>query len=348
MKTDAASVDPAGGTLILLGALEGDNSLQYPLVSEGDAGDDLFSIQKMPQSPIAILGRGGALDNTFAVFSDAAEKFDVFATIVDMPDQSPGGVNPIEITYVDNEQLDLVTMGGNDDVFVQMPEPAHGILANIVRTSTGAGDDSLKLNGSTQGDIMRVNSYTPDPNYRFQVRGDTGETERLQLFGFLGNDILENSAPVSSLLDGGSGLNAIMGSDFAIHPVTGVELCDVIFGGASADAMLDPLTGLQGVRARGGRDFIFVDHDFNRASPVLTFADGDVVSGGRGSDVIIALGADTILSEPGDFESDVIIGQGLGLSINDFLFAQLLTPTPQNIMAQLQAGLSKPSAMPIP
>jgi hypothetical protein len=199
MKVDVVSVDAVGGTLILLGALQGDNSLQYPLVAEGDTQDDLFSIQALPQSAIAILARAGTLDNTFIVLTDAAEDVRVFATIVDLAGQSPGGANPIEFTYVDNEQLDLVTLGGDDKVFVQMPEPTHGILANIVRTSTGAGDDSLKINGSTLGDVIRVNSYTTDPNYRFQVRGDTGETECLQVFGFTGNDMIDNSAPIASL-----------------------------------------------------------------------------------------------------------------------------------------------------
>jgi hypothetical protein len=340
MKVDAASVDTAGGRLILLGRLEGNNALQYPLVAEGDTGDDLFSIQNFQntvtpanvlKSPIAILARGGSLDNTFIVFTDAPEDIRAFATIVDIAGQSFGGINPIEITYVDNEQLDLVTLGGDDKVFVQMPEPIHGILANIIRTSTGAGDDSLKINGSTLSDVIRVNSYTNDPNFRFQVRGDTGETECLQVFGFNGNDIIENSAPISSLLDGGNGQDFIMGGNSA-------SAYDVIFGGADVDQMF----------ARAGNDFIYADHDFNNGAPVLTIASGEIINSGTGNDVIIALGGDSVRRDPGDFESDVIVGQGVGLSINDFLFAQLLAPSDANINAQLQAGLNKKCAMPIP
>ena len=166
--------------------------------------------------------------------------------------------NPgIEITYVDNEQLDLVTLGGDDRVFVQMPEPIQGILANIIRTSTGDGDDSLKINGSTQNDVIRVNSYTTDANYRFQVRGDTGETECLQVFGFIGNDVIENSAPISSLLDGGNGADIITGSNFSVQPATLQPLYDVIFGGADVDQLF----------GRAGNDFIYADHDYNFGAP---------------------------------------------------------------------------------
>ncbi|MEX2142135.1 MAG: hypothetical protein WD894_22905 [Pirellulales bacterium] len=325
MKLDAASVDTAGGTLVLLGSLRGNNSLQYPLVAEGGIQDDLFSIQRLPQSPIAILARAGALDNTFIVFTDAAEDIRVFATIVDLVGQ-PG----IEITYVDNEQLDLVTQGGDDKVFVQMPEPIHGILANIIRTSTGAGDDSLKVNGSTLNDVIRVSSYTTDPDYRFQVRGDTGETECLQVFGFMGNDIIENAAPIAALLDGGHGQDAITGSDFSIHPVTGAEIYDVIFGGGDADSLFDPVTGRAGLSGRAGNDFIYADHDYNLGMPVLTLSTGDMVNGGVGLDVIIALGADFVRRDQGAFDSDIILNQEPGIS------------------AQLQAGLGKKCARLIP
>ncbi|MEX2142136.1 MAG: hypothetical protein WD894_22910, partial [Pirellulales bacterium] len=324
------------------------NALQYPVVAEGDLQDDTFSIQKLPQSAIAILARAGTLDNTFIVLTDAAEDVRVFATIVDLAGQSPGGANPIEITYVDNEQLDLVTLGGDDKIFVQMPEPAHGVLANIIRMTTGAGEDSLKINGSTLSDVIRVNSYTNDGRYRFQVRGDTGETECLQVFGFLGNDLIENSAPIAALLDGGNGQDAITGSDFSIHPVTGAEIYDVIFGGGDADSIFDPVTGRAGLSGRAGNDFLYADHDYNLGAPVLTIADGDIVNGGLGMDVIIALGGDSIQRDSGDFQSDVVVGQGLGLSVNDFLFAQLVSPSAANINQQLQAGLAKHCAMLIP
>ena len=338
IKVDAPGANELGGTAILLGALQGNNTLQYPVVIEGGAGNDTFSIQKLPQSPIAVLGRAGTLDNTFIVLTDAAEDVRVFATIVDLAGQSPGGVNPIEITYVDNEQLDLVTQGGDDKIFVQMPEPTHGILANIVRMTTGAGDDSLKINGSTLDDSIRVASYTNDANFRFQVRGDTGETECLQVFGFTGNDIIQNAAPIAALLDGGNGRDTITGSNFSIQPATGTEVYDVIFGGGDADMLF----------GQAGNDFLYADHDYNLGTPVLTIADGDIVNGGSGLDVIIALGADSIQRDPNDFEADIIVGQGLGLTINDFLFAQLLAPNDANVSQQLQAGLAKKCAMPIP
>jgi hypothetical protein len=333
LKTDAATVDAAGGTLILRGTLQGNAGLQYAVVAEGDTGNDLFSILKLPLSPMAILARGGTLDNTFIVFTDAAEQINAFATVVDVVGQ-PG----VEITYVDNEQLDLVTLGGDDKVFVQMPEPIHGILANIIRTSTGAGDDSLKINGSTLADSIRVASYTADANYRFQVRGDTGETECLQVFGFTGNDIIENSAPIASLLDGGNGQDHITGGDFAVQPATAQAVYDVIFGGGDADTLF----------GRAGNDFLYADHDYNFGAPVQTVANGDVINSGSGQDVIIALGADSVQRAGGDFEPDVIVGQNLALSINDFLFAQLLPPSANNVATQLQAGLNKKCAMPIP
>ena len=72
-----------------------------------------------------------------------------------------------------------------------------------------------------------------------------------------------------------------------------------------------------------------------------TLANGDVVNGGLGQDVIIALGSDTVQKDPGDTQPDIIVGQNLSLTINDFLFAQFLPPTAANINTQLQAGLSK-------
>jgi hypothetical protein len=343
MNIDSASADAAGGTAILAGDIEADSAFQYPIFVQGGAGDDLFSLQKLPLSPIALAAEGGALDNAFILTTDAAEQVNVFATIVDI-------VGRPLITYVNNEQLDLVTLGGDDRVFVQMPEPTHGALANIVRTSTGAGDDSLKINGSTLADTIRINDYTTDGNYRFQVRGDTGETECLQVFGFTGNDIIENSAHIASLLDGGNGNDHITGSDFAnvFDASTGSlrEIYDVIFGGADADSFVD--SGRPGLSGRGGNDFLYADHDYNNGAPVQLIADGDFVNGGTGRDVIVALGADTLQRDAGDFEADIVVGQGLNLTTNDFLFAQFLPPNAGNINAQLQRGLDKKCAMPIP
>jgi hypothetical protein len=327
LKVGGVTADAIGGQLVTYAAVQGSAALQYPIVAEGGNGNDLFSLQKIPISPIAILGRGGSLDNTFVVFSNAAEQINAFATVVDIAGQAG-----TEITYVDNEQLDLNTLDGNDNVFVQMPEPTHGVLANIIRTSTGAGDDSLKVNGSTQNDVMRAASYTGDANYRFQVRGDTGETEVLQMFGFTGNDTLENQAPIGALLDGGSGNDTITGANFA-----GLAY-DVIFGGGELDTIL----------GNDGNDFLFADHDFNAGVPVQTFANGDQINSGRGFDVIVALGGDSVRRQGGDFDSDLIIGQNVGLSINDFLFAQILPPSSANINAQLQAALAKKAAKPIP
>jgi hypothetical protein len=99
---------------------------------------------------------------------------------------------------------------------------------------------------------------------------------------------------------------------------------------------------------RAGNDFLYADHDFNFGTPVQTVANGDVINSGRGLDVIIGLGADSVQREGGDFEPDVIVGQNLSLSINDFLFAQLLPPSANNVAAQLQNGLNKKAAQPIP
>jgi hypothetical protein len=321
MKTDALDLDAAGGTTLLLGLLRGNNALQYPLVVEGGVDNDLFSIQRLPQSPIAILARGGLLDNTFVVFTEAADDIRVFATIVDLV-----GRQGIEITYVDNEQLDLLTLGGDDKIFVRMPEPIHGILAGIIRMTTGAGDDSLVINGSLLNDVIRVASYTSDKSYRFQVRGDTGETECLQVFGFLGNDIIENSAPIAALLDGGSGQDAITGSDHSLHPVTGAEVYDVIFGGADADSLFDPFLGQSGLSGRAGNDFIYADHDYNLGAPASAMSDGDGVSGGLGSDSIVSLGTDLIRRGSDDFVSSLV---------------------PAEITGLLQAGLAKKCAKPI-
>jgi hypothetical protein len=319
VNVDFGSVDAAGGTAIFAGAISGNNAQQYPIFVQGNAQDDLFSIQKMPLSAIAIVAGGGTLDNTFILLTDAAERVNVFATIVDVVGQ------PL-ITYVGNEQLDIVTQGGDDKVFVQMPEPLHGILADIVRVNTGAGDDSLKINGTTLADVIRVAQYTTNPIYRFQVL----DTECLQVFGFNNSDIIENSAPISALLDGGNGIDHITGGDSAAH-------YDVIFGGNDIDVLI----------GRAGGDFLYADHDYNFGAPVQTFANGDIVNGGQGSDVIIALGGDTIQRDPGDFQPDVIVGQGLALTINDFLFSQLLPPNANNVAINLQKGLSKKCAMPI-
>jgi hypothetical protein len=322
----------------MFGAAQGNAALQYPIVAEGGSGNDLFSIQNLPSSPIAILARGGALDNTFITFSNAADKINAFATLVDVV-ESGGVAKPgIEVTYVDNEQLFFNTAGGDDKVFIQMPEPIQGVLANNIRMSTGAGDDSLKINGSTQNDVIRVADFTSDANYRFQVDGTTGETECLQVFGFTGNDIIENSASIASLLDGGNGQDHITGSNLSVQPATAQAVYDVIFGGGDADSLF----------GRAGNDFLYADFDYNLGAPVQTFANGDLLNGGAGTDVLIALGGDSVTRDAGDFEPDIIVGQNVSLSINDFLFAQLLAPNAANINQQLQAGLAKKCAMPIP
>jgi hypothetical protein len=105
----------------------------------------------------------------------------------------------------------------------------------------------------------------------------------------------------------------------------------VIFGGGDIDVLL----------ARSGGDFLYADHDFNFGAPVQVLANGDVVNGGPGSDVIIALGGDTIQRDPGDFQPDVIVGQGLNLNINDFLFSQLLPPNRNNIAINLQKAVEE-------
>jgi hypothetical protein len=357
MKLDSGNADTFGATAIFLGDIKG-NAGQTSIYVQGDSNDDTVSIQKLTLSPIAVAAEGGTLDNLFVdvgVGNVASERIDVFASLIDIDGQQP-------ISYSNNEQLDLVTRGGDDKIIVQMPEPFHGTpLANVVRMTTGAGDDLLKIIGTTQNDTIRVNSYTGDANYRFQVRGDTGETECLQVFGFDGDDIIENAAPIASLLDGGNGNDAITGSDFAVQPATMQEVYDVIFGGAGADNRRDPLLNfdgtpaaipaddareLRGLSGRGGNDFIYADHDFNFGSPVLTFADGDFVKGGTGRDIIIALGADTLRRDQRDFESDVVVGQGLNLTTNDFLFATFLPPNANNIASQLQLGLNKKCAMP--
>jgi len=81
---------------------------------------------------------------------------------------------------------------------------------------------------------------------------------------------------------------------------------------------------------------------------VQTIANGDVINSGRGFDVIVALGGDSVRRAGGDFDPDLIVGQNVALSINDFLFAQLLPPSANNVAAQLQAALGKKAAKPIP
>jgi Ca2+-binding RTX toxin-like protein len=131
-------------------------------------------------------------------------------------------------------------------------------------------------------------------------------------------------------LDGGSGRDAIIGSDDAAHPLTRAEVYDVIFGGGDADSLFDPLTGRTGLSGRAGNDFIYADHDYNRGTPVATLADGDVVDGGLGLDTIIALGADDIRRATNDLDADMVLTQEPGIA------------------AQLQAGLSKKAAKPVP
>ena len=133
----------------------------------------------------------------------------------------------------------------------------------------------------------------------------------------------------------------------SIQPATLQPIYDVIFGGADADRLggPQPLPGLSG---RAGDDFLYADHDYNFGTPVETFAHGDVVNGGLGRDIIIALGGDIVQKDQGDFQPDVIVGQNVALTINDFLFAQLLAPDAVNVNTNLALGLSKKCAMPIP
>jgi hypothetical protein len=325
IKLDAGDADAAGGTVIFLGAIQGSNSLQYPIVAQGGSGNDLFSIQKFTNSPIAILAESGTLDNTFILMTDAAEQVSAFATIVQIAGQHL-------ITYVGNEQLDIVGLGGDDKYFVQMPELVHGILANIVRLNGGEGEDEVRINGSTLPDVIRAGQYTTDANYRFQLL----DAECLRVFGRGADDILENSAIVSSLLDGGFGNDHITGGNVAVNPAPGGKsrlIYDVIFGGPGIDTII----------ARAGDDYLFPDHlfDENTNTAVQTVNNGDVVDGGFGFDLILSLGFDTVNRGRDDRAADRIIGEGLSLNIVDFLNARFTQPTPQNVAAALLEGIGK-------
>jgi hypothetical protein len=87
--------DTIGGTAILVGGA-GNNALQYDRRPGRYAGRPVQH-SEMPLSPIAILAKGHAGQHVYSL-TDAAERVNVFATIVDVVGQ------PL-ITYIGNEQL---------------------------------------------------------------------------------------------------------------------------------------------------------------------------------------------------------------------------------------------------
>ena len=332
MKVDAVNVDAAGGTLILLAPYKATppcNTRWWPKATRATTP----SASRSCRSPRSRSWPEPAHLTTPSWSSPMLPSRSMSSPQSSIWWATPASRSPMSITSSSIWSLWAATTGCS----CRCPSLSKAFWP-ISSAPALAGDDSLKINGSTQNDVIRVSSYTGDANYRFQVRGDTGETECLQVFGFIGNDVIENSAPISSLLDGGNGADIITGSDFSVQPATMQPLYDVIFGGADVDQLF----------GRAGNDFIYADHDYNFGTPVQTLANGDFINGGLGQDVIIALGSDTVQKDPGDTQPDIIVGQNLSLTINDFLFAQFLPPTAANINTQLQAGLNKHCATPIP
>ncbi len=340
IRGDFGSNDDRGANILIAGASQANAALANSYVILGGAEKDNVSIQVLPLSPVDVLAgaQGGDVpEGVDASLGDRLtvsgtfgnDRIRVFNTQVNL---DGSGVTP-NVVYIDFEELSINGLVGEDRVDVTMP--ALGAFPAIVRIDGGSNSaappalgDLVTITGTNAADSILVGQFALSPANQFQLAA----VERLQVFGNAGNDIIANSAAVSSLLDGGDGDDTLTGADF-------FALCDVIFGGDGVDTLL----------GRGGDDFLYPDHDFNFGAPVEKVRNGDVSNGGLGLDVILALGnGDTIQKDPGDFSSDIIVGKNLNLSINDYLFVRILPPDAGNVANNLQKGLNKPVSKFVP
>ncbi|MCA9226760.1 MAG: hypothetical protein KDA47_14155, partial [Planctomycetales bacterium] len=177
--------------------------------------------------------------------------------------------NGTTLANVSNIELANLTGGsGEDDVLVMLP--SGGFMgAQTVFTFDGmAGDDALKIMGSSQADSVIVQDLRTDasPRSNFEI----ANVECLHLAGGNGNDNLINDtgggsassgSSVPSLIEGGAGDDILLG---------GNDL-DVLFGGAGVDALF----------GGEGDDYLFADLDKDGTQNV---ANQELLVGGGGDD----------------------------------------------------------------
>ena len=246
------------------------------------------------------------------------------------------------LNYQSVENLYVNTLAGNDQVVFYMSNVPTTVLHMDGGTSVGTTGirDGLQIVGTNGNDVAVVGNYnvvgkysrpgyvdslppgvsfpfTTSLAYGFKVKN----IQTLQLFGNAGNDILvDNVTGVPSLINGGAGNDLLIGGNSG----------NAIFGGAGKDCLY------------GGtaKDYLFADHDFlirgSNGLPVAFQTDGDVVRGRGGADIIVALGQDNVDSGG---KGATVIGQGLSLSVLDWLQAKRPSCTPGNINTQLQAAI---------
>jgi Ca2+-binding RTX toxin-like protein len=225
-----------------------------------------------------------------------------------------GATNDSDVRYVFDGKLELTLIGSNsrsDKFMVRLPSKS-GLT---MRFDGGGGTkDCVHIEGTSGNDRVRVGSFTSTRPFRLQ------KIECLQMFGHDGDDMLDNHAPVSSLIDGGDGDDTLLGW----------SKVDVIFGGDGVDI----------IKGNGGNDYLFGDHEFNNRNPrVKNAEDNDNMMGGTGVDTIVAVKTD-IISAGGNV-GDTIIGKSKGLTSVDWLKARFLTSSSKNIDAAIDEALAQ-------
>ena len=311
----------------------------------GAAGDDALTIDLATASlPQGLDFSAGDGDDTLVINGTSAT--DVFC-INDVTGVIKWQGNEL-IDYQSVEHIEVHTGAGDDQVGFQMStNPTTVYVDGGADNGTTPIHDGFKIVGTDGNDVVVVGDYNAGDTYtvpavvlahqppgvtvpatlpvRFKVRN----IESLQLFGGTGNDILVNdvqSPAVGSLLNGGSGNDVLIGGDAG----------NVIFGGDGVDSLFGGT----------GNDYLFPDHEFLQRDangrPVAFPLGGEVVEGGGGVDTVVALGTDTV--NTGGLGH--IIGEGLSLSVIDWLKAQFEQPTDSAINAALDVADGQPYAQP--
>ncbi|MCC7083572.1 MAG: hypothetical protein IT427_01035 [Pirellulales bacterium] len=314
---------------------------------DGRAGDDIVNVRSVAVSSVVNVA-GGTEDDTVNVASDAPSNLGTLDGIVGalrvdadsgndklvVSDSGQVGLHNSSVEVLNNRirgfagasnnsdihydfdgNLELTLIGSNsrsDKFRVRLPSKP-GLT---MRFDGGGGTkDCVRIEGTSGGDMVRVGSFASTRDFRLQ------QVECLQMFGYGGNDTLDNRAPVSSLIDGGDGDDTLLGW----------SKVDVIFGGDGVDM----LTG------NGGDDFLFGDHEFNNRHPRVKHAENnDNMMGGPGIDTIVAVKID-IISAGGNV-GDTIIGNSKGITAVDWLRARFLTSSSKNVQKAINEALAQP------
>ena len=149
------------------------------------------------------------------------------------------------------------------------------------------GTDTFEIRGTVGSDVIHVSELAGSGQITATVNGarmsyNSGLVDRIQVFGFSGNDTITNDTDLPSLLAGGAGDDTL----------TGGSAADILYGQAGDDVSV----GL------GGNDTI------------ADFAGTNSLDGGLGNDRIFGgTGVDTILGGAGN---DRLVGKGG----NDIIF----------------------------